>query len=83
MSDFAIPVGAHLFTPDALKAAAATALRDLPTGHTNALVGAVDATGVKATVVFNSKDGHWQAVTAFAHDWTGNNTIGGSGRYSW
>lgn len=83
MPELMIPVGPHLFTPDALKTASLTALRDLPEGHTSAIVGAVDSTGAQASIVFNSKDGHWQAVAAFHHDWTGDNRYGGSGRYSW
>jgi hypothetical protein len=83
MTDFAIPVGAHLFSPEALKAAAATALTDLPTGHTSAIVGGVDTSGAHVAIVFTSKDDHWQAVTALQHDWTGHTVFGASGRYSW
>ena len=83
MPDLLLPVGPHFFTPDALQAAATAAVANLPAGHTNVVTGAVDSNGAKVILVLGSKDGAWKVQTAFAHDWTGNNTFGAAGSYSW
>ena len=77
-----VPVGNHFFTPEALQAAAAKALKDLPDGHTSAITGGVDSKGVETAIAFNSKDGHFTATAAWQHDWSGNDTFGALGRWS-
>ena len=73
-----LQVGAHLFTPEALQKALDATLPVLPPGRTIGLGAAVDSTGASVAVLFQSKDGHWQASAAVAHDFTsGDNSIGG------
>ena len=81
--DLLLPVGPHFFTPDALRTAVNAATLDLPAGHTNVLAGTVDSLGAKVVLVVGSKDGAWRIQSAFAHDWTGHNTFGAAGSYSW
>lgn len=83
MSDFLVPVGSHLFAPDQLQAIATKTLKDLPPDHTSAIGFGVDKDGANVGVVFKDKGGHFQAVAAFQHDWTGNNTVGVDGRITW
>lgn len=71
-------VSGHLFTPEALQKALNATLPQLPPGRTIGLGAAVDANGASVAVMFQSKDGHWQAAAAVAHDFTtGDNAIGG------
>src|SRR6476646_7613429 len=83
MSDFLVPVGNHLFSPEQLQAIAAKTLKDLPSDHTSAIGFGVDTTGANVEVVVADKGGHFPAVPAFQHDWTGNTNVGGDGRFSW
>ncbi len=77
-ASFVVPVGSHLFAPDALQKVLDETLPLLPPGKTIALAGTVDVKGVKVAVIFQSVDQHWQAKAAFAHDWTGQTTVGGT-----
>lgn len=78
-----VPIGNHFFTPDALQKAVGAAVAAEANGHTNAIAGTVDSNGANVALVMTSKDGNWQVKTAFAHDWTGNNSFGATGSYSW
>ena len=82
MTTLLIPVGSHLFTPDALQKAAADAMTDHP-GATRVLKGTVDANGINTVLVLGSRDGQWKVSTAFSHDWAGNNTFGVAGSVAW
>lgn len=81
--DLTIPIGSHLFTPEALqKAIDATKVEITPEKH-GAIVGALDANGVKVGLVFKSVDGKWRAEGAFEHSWDGNDQIGGKVVMTW
>jgi hypothetical protein len=81
--DFTVPVGNHLFSPEALADAAKRALADLPEGKTGVMTGSVDVHGVNTAIVFNNVGGHFQAVAAWSHDWTGKDTFGVTGKFYW
>jgi len=78
----AIPVGNHLFAPDALQASLNRTLPQLPPGNKVAVAGAVDVTGASVALVFQSQDGHWHARAAFEHDWTGDSRFGADFTFS-
>ena len=82
MADLLLPVGNHFFTPEALKAAVDAAEADHP-GKNNVLKGTVDSNGANVVLGLASQDGRWKVQTAFAHDWTGSNTVGASGSVAW
>ena len=77
-----LPVGGHLFTPEALQKAAAEAMADHP-GAERVLKGTVDANGISTVLVIGAKDGHVKVSTAFSHDWQGHNMFGASGSIAW
>jgi len=57
---------------------------DLPTGHTNAIVGTVDSTGAQVLASFKlGADNHWTATGVAKHEWSGDNQVGASVVYSW
>ena len=67
-----------MFSPDALKKAAAEAVADHP-GANRVLKGTVDANGINTVLVIGAKDGNVKVSAAFSHDWQGQNTFGASG----
>ena len=78
MPDIQIPVGRHLFTPDALeKALKIIPQETLQPGQHGAAVAAVDEDGVKVALIFTSKDDKWRVRGAYERDWTGDNRIAG------
>jgi hypothetical protein len=75
-----IPVQNHFFTREALDAAVARSIPNLPEGRTIMWAGALDASGVSTAVVFQKQDGlfgaDWTAKAAFEHDWSGDSKAG-------
>lgn len=76
-----------IFNTRQLERIVADVLRDNPAigAHDNAIVGAVDSTGVQVVIAF-SKDvarGRWTATAAGRHDWSGENSVGATVIYSW
>jgi hypothetical protein len=57
----------------------------LPAGHTNAIVGSVDATGAEVVIGFqkDTNSGTWQVQGAYRHEWSGSNDVGARLIYSW
>lgn len=81
MANLSIPLGSHLFSPEALQKAVSDALPHIASGHTSALVGSFDAAGAKVTLVL-SKDtaiGNWKLETAIAFDPSGHPSFGTTG----
>lgn len=74
-----VPVGTHLFSPDALQSALDRAIpqASLEPGQHGAAAAAVDAEGVKVAVIFTSHDDHWRVRGAYARDWSGTQTVAG------
>ena len=73
-----------LFSQDQLATAVAAALPLVPDGHTNAVIGIVDAKGVQVIVTMKLGDhDRWQATGYGRHEWTGDNQVGASLVYSW
>jgi hypothetical protein len=78
MSDIQIPVGRHLFSPDALeKALKAIPHETLEPGQHGAALATVDADGVKVALIFTSTDNKWRVRGAYERDWTGDNRVAG------
>lgn len=78
MPDIQIPVGRHLFTPDALeKALKIIPQETLQPGQHGAAVAAVDEDGVKVALIFTSTDDKWRVRGAYERDWSGDNRIAG------
>lgn len=72
-----------LFSDTALKQIVAQTLPQLPPGHHNAVVGTVDANGIKVVAGLKLKDGHVEVTGAFEHDWSGNDQAGANVLLSW
>lgn len=73
-----------IFSPTQLAQAVATAAPLVPTGHTNAIIGTVDSTGAQVVLVLKLGDNdRWRATAVGRHDWTGDDSVGGSVVYSW
>lgn len=83
MPGFTVPIGDHLFTPEALQKVLTDTIPTIPEGKTHAAAAAIDANGARVGLIIGTKDGHWQAKTAFEHDWSGDNKVTGSVLYSW
>jgi hypothetical protein len=83
--DLTIPIGAHLFTPEALQKAldAATSDPNVQPGTTHVIAGSVDASGAKAALVFGAQDGRWKVEAAYAHTWDGDDQVGAKFIASW
>jgi hypothetical protein len=79
MPEVLVPVGRHLFSPDALQAALDKAIPQtaLEPGQHGAAAAAIDAEGVKVAVIFTSKDDHWRVRGAYEHDWFGGEKVAG------
>lgn len=81
--NFAIPLGPHLFTPEALQKAMDDAAKDLKPDAKGAVVGTVDASGAKVALILQNQNG-WQVQFAAAHDWvSGDNQAGAKVIKSW
>jgi hypothetical protein len=75
---------ASLFSAAQLKTLAETTLVDIPDGHTNAIVGTVDASGAQIVASFKlGADRRWQITAAGVHAWNGDTTAAASVIYSW
>jgi len=56
----------------------------VPPGHTNAVVGTLDQTGVQLLVSFKQgPDRRWSVTGAIRHDWSGDTSGAASVVYSW
>lgn len=79
MPSVLVPVGTHLFTPDALQKAldAAIPAAALQPGQHGAAVAAVDSTGAKVAMIFTTRDEHWRIRAAYSHDWAGDDKVAG------
>jgi len=78
MPDIQIPVGRHLFTPDALERALKVIPQDtLQDGQHGAALATVDADGVKVALIFTSTDNKWRVRGAYERDWSGDNRVAG------
>jgi len=82
MADLLIPIGAHFFTPEALRKVVAAAEIDHP-GKANVLAGTVDSNGTQVVLGLGAADGSWKVAAAFAHEWQGSNTFGATGSIAW
>ncbi len=73
-----------VFSPAQLQAIVDAGLVRVPDGHTNALVGTVDATGAQVIATFKlGPSNNWDVTAAGRHEWTGDNEVGASVIYSW
>lgn len=73
-----------LFSAVHLKTLAETTLAAVPDGHTNAIVGTVDASGAQVIAMFAlGADRRWQITAAGVHAWSGDTRAGASVLYSW
>lgn len=78
MPDVQIPVGRHLFTPDALeKALKAVPQSTLEPGQHGAALATVDTDGVKVALIFTSTNNKWRVRGAYERDWTGEQKVAG------
>jgi hypothetical protein len=76
--DIQIPIGRHLFTPEALaKALTVIPQETLAPGQHGAALATVDADGVKVALLFTSKDSRWRVRGAYERDWTSDNRVAG------
>lgn len=86
-SDSEVPMTKpSIFSPEQLaKIVNETIPSELPNGHTNAIVGAVDQTGAKVVASFSlDQKQRWQLRGAWDHEWeSGNDTVGGQVLVSW
>jgi hypothetical protein len=75
-----------LFSPDQLQHLIDMTIPPvLPEGHTNALVGTVDATGAQIILGFK-KDAHgatWEFQGGYRHEWSGDDIGSGKLIVSW
>jgi len=74
-----VPVSSTLFTKDALDAAVAAMIPQLPPGRTHGVGFALDARGAQFAVLFGSQDGNWHAQGAVAIDPAGHVSAGVQG----
>lgn len=72
-----VAVGDHIFTPAQLQRVLDETLPQLPPEKTIAIGFGLDNIGTRVAVVFQrSKDSHWKAAAAVAHDWSGDTKAG-------
>lgn len=72
------------FSQDEIAKIAQETLSQLPDGHKNAVVGTVDASGVKVASVFTlGTNNRWQVDGVYEHNWAGDNAAGANVIYSW
>jgi hypothetical protein len=80
--DLLVPVSGHLFSPESLQRALDRTIDQLPSGASIGIGGAVDTHGATVALLFQSKDGHWQAKAAVEHDWTGDTRAAATFRFT-
>lgn len=81
MPDVLVPVGRHLFSPEAL----AKQLERVPIDetHEGGAVAGIDSDGVHVALLYTTHDGHLRVRAAYARDWTGNETVAGDVLFRW
>ena len=71
-----------VFSPEQLAKAISDTMPLVPSGHTNAIIGTVDATGAQFVITAKLSEG-WTISGLARHDWAGENQVGASVVYSW
>ncbi len=73
-----------ILTPEQLKTLSDAAVKTVPDGHSNAIIGTVDQDGAQIVAVAKlGPSNNWDVTAAARHDWSGDNEVGASVIYSW